>query len=168
MNPLESAQAERERIVQQIDQLQRKVQQTINELQRKLQAVDQSIKILQPVYAPVKTDLQSLQYLLAGNTHSMPFTGIGITPATEEILIGHPNQLMTPTEVRDLIIQAGLGSSLPKENPMAAVHQILKRLVDRKGQYVAVEDQGKTLYKYDPSLPPAIRRRRYYGQEENK
>jgi hypothetical protein len=123
------------------------------------------------VYAPVQTVLQSLRNLVNENASSGPFmsgpfTGVGITPATEEILLSHPDRLMTPTEVRDLMIQAGLGSALPKENPMAAVHQILKRLVDRNGQYVALEEQGKTLYKYDPSLPPAVRKRRYYGEEK--
>jgi hypothetical protein len=39
------------------------------------------------------------------------------------------------------------------DNPMASIHQILKRLIARqRSPFVSVEYQGQTLYKYDPKL----------------
>jgi hypothetical protein len=47
---------------------------------------------------------------------------------------------------------------------MAAVHQILKRLVARKSQFVSRRDEdGNTLYSFKPDIPLAATRRGYLG-----
>jgi hypothetical protein len=144
MNPLESAHAELEALVEQR-----------NELEKKINAVTKTIDILEPFYHG--DDLgkypraEELMQLLEFKDE------VGITPAIEQVLRTQPKTELTPIQVRDQLVASGF--ILSPNNPMASVHQILKRLVARNGQFVSRRDEdGNTLYSFDPAMPPAVRR----------
>jgi hypothetical protein len=54
--------------------------------------------------------------------------------------------------VRDMLLEAKF--EVVGDNPMASIHQILKRLVAREGKIVADVYDGQTMYRYDPSNAP--------------
>ena len=134
MNPLESSQAELEQLLKQRA-----------ELDRKIDVVRQAIKIFEPVYAefPTLGVGNSLVWALDEMGH------LGITAAIERVLMTHPNSPLPPTVIRDLLVEAKF--NLVGDNPLASIHQVLKRLVSRKGPFVVEELDGQTVYKYDAS-----------------
>jgi hypothetical protein len=132
MNPLKSAQSALESL-----------RKPRVELNRKIDAIEQSVRILLPVYAdPLR------------NTSELPFDAerVGITDAIEGVLISHPDQELSPTQVRDLLLEADFEVA----GGMSSVHQILKRLVKRRGPIRPVDTGAGTLYKYDSKIPPKL------------
>lgn len=129
MNPLESAQSALEALRKQ------RV-----ELNRKIAAVEQSIQILLPVYGdPTKNTSEPL----------FDAKKAGITEAIERVLIAHPDEELSPTRVRDLLIRTGFEVA----GGMPSVHAILKRLVKREGPIQLVDTGAGTLYKYNSKVP---------------
>jgi hypothetical protein len=57
---------------------------------------------------------------------------------------------LPPTSIRNALKEAGF--ELTGDNPLASIHQVLKRLVARENSpVVSQEHQGQTLYKFDPN-----------------
>jgi hypothetical protein len=147
MNLLENAKAELEGLLEQRA-----------ELDRKIKAVQEAIKLFEPIYATVESQIQRVQQFMLMED----MENIGITQAVERALMSVPDIFLPPTSVRDKLVDANF--KLVGENPMASIHQVLKRLVARdKSPFVAEEHQGQTLYKYDPSRYPASMRRYQEG-----
>jgi hypothetical protein len=138
MNPLESAQTEL------VDLLAKK-----DDIDRKIAAIQQSIQILEPLYGRQFTGARprSLVEDLANDVRNL-----GITDAIERVLMSQPGVWMAPTIVRDHLVERGY--QIVGDNPMANVHTVLKRLVDRKGPIVSIASGKDTVYRYDPSVPP--------------
>jgi len=136
MNLLESARLEMEALKRQRDAV-------LAAFDARLAAVEQTIKILDPVYSPVP-DI------------SVPVLddSVGITEAIERALRKYPGKLLPPTSVRNALFE--MGFKVAGNNPMASVHQVLKRLVARGGSpYVYEQIDGQTQYKFDPSREAA-------------
>lgn len=55
-----------------------------------------------------------------------PPAGANLTDSIRSIFKGDPACVLTPTEVRDALLNQGI--ELGQANPMATIHQILKRL----------------------------------------
>ena len=130
-NPLLSAQAELESL------LEKKA-----EIERRIGAVRKSISILEPFYQQEshRGRLQSLSAMMTRPAN------IGITEAVERALMSSSEGL-SPTQVRDLL----KAHDYPVHgiNPMATVHTVLKRLASRPdGSVVATAVSGKTVYRY--------------------
>jgi len=84
---------------------------------------------------------------------------LGITERIRLILQHNPNQEMSPTEVRDLLIQTGFEVK-GRNNPLAEVHMILKRIADKPKSRVTKRDaENGTLYKYNATPAPFWDRR---------
>ena len=134
-NPLLSAQAELESL------LEKKA-----EIERRIGAVRKSISILEPFYQQEshRGRLQSLSAMMTRPAN------IGITEAVERALMSSSEGL-SPTQVRDLL----KAHDYPVHgiNPMATVHTVLKRLASRPDGSVVTAVSGKTVYKY--VAPPA-------------
>lgn len=134
MNPLESAKLERDRLLGQ------KI-----EVDRKLKAVEQTINLLEPYYGrdeELRVSGVSLAEALAQDE-------LGITGAVEKVLASNAYHSLYPTQIRDMLIENRF--ELKGDNPMATIHTVLKRLVARPdGAVVAVTDPGgKTAYRCD-------------------
>jgi hypothetical protein len=132
MNPLDSAKAELERL------LERRI-----EIDRKLDAVQGTIKLLEPLYGR-DAELNASGISLA---EALAQDDLGITAAVERALMSKPYEPLYPTQVRDLLTANGFG--LKGENPMATIHTILKRLAAKPdSNVIGIDDNaGKTMYK---------------------
>ena len=111
MNPLDSAKAELEKLLDQR-----------SEIDRKLDAVQEAIKLLEPLYGR-DTELKASGITLA---EALAQDDLGITAAVEQALTSNAYQSFYPTQVRDLLRESGF--DLKGDNPMATIHTILKRL----------------------------------------
>ncbi len=67
----------------------------------------------------------------------------GITESVVKVLSGDPHRVFSAIEIRSELINKGL--SLEQKNPMATIHQVLARLVQR-GWLKTEIDQGKNRY----------------------
>lgn len=115
-----------------------------DELEHKIAALRESVKILEPIY---------------GNQPSVPASdqwgtsdvrNLGITAAVERVLMLSPGKWIPPTAVRDTLVNYGF--RLAGDNPLASIHQVLKRLIARENSpYISEEIQGSTMYMYDPA-----------------
>ena len=132
MNPLDSARAELEKLLDQR-----------SEIDRKLDAVQDAIKLLEPLYGR-DTELKAPGITLA---EALAQDDLGITAAVEQALTSNAYQSFYPTQVRDLLRENGF--DLKGDNPMATIHTILKRLAAKPdSNIVGVDDgAGKTMYK---------------------
>jgi hypothetical protein len=72
--------------------------------------------------------------------------GVGITDAITNVMKSKPSRLFSATEVRDEIVR--LGVSLEQKNPMATIHQVLARLVERGAVTITAHDAGRNRYKW--------------------
>lgn len=109
----------------------------------RIAAVEQAIKILEPVYSVLP--IAAIPVL---------DESVGITEAIERALRKYPGKLLPPTSVRNALFE--MGFKVAGNNPMASVHQVLKRLVARAGSpYVHEQVDGQTQYKFDPSREAA-------------
>jgi len=124
-------------------ELERALQQRA-EIDKKIKALQESMRLLGPIYGqtPSYGSLQELASL-------SDIKDLGITAAIERVLMCVPNQWMPPTSVRNALVEAGF--ELAGDNPLASIHQVLKRLVARNGPYVSEEIDGQTMYKFDPA-----------------
>lgn len=125
MNPLENAKAERKTLLRQRA-----------EIDRKLQAVESSIKLLEPVY---------------GAPTPMPDVPVssGMTETIREVMTRTPGKLWSPTEMRDYLLKVGFDLA-GQTNPLASIHTVLKRIAasgDRN--FSSVDTDKGTLYKFD-------------------
>ena len=113
------------------------------DLDRTIKALEQSANLLKPIYGTrTKADRS---FVNVGEA----IKEVGITRAVEQILRSCAGRPLPPTSVRNGLLEAGF--ELTGENPLASIHQVLKRLVAReKSPYEAVEFQGQTMYKYTP------------------
>ena len=133
MNPLRSARTELESLLKQKA-----------EIDRKIDAVTESIRLLESVYAPDidRTHNTNLAQLMD------ELDNIGITEAVERALMTKPGKRFYPTQVIDLLAKNAY--QVVGDNPIATVQTALKRLVGvgPGAPFVAEEDAaGKTLYK---------------------
>ncbi|MEO8100168.1 MAG: hypothetical protein ABI811_20880 [Acidobacteriota bacterium] len=139
MTPLESAKAERDVLLK-----------TKVEIERKLDAIEQSIEILSPVYEPQpawKKDLVTA--LSAGQEAIDRAKNYGLTDAIERSMSGYPAEVFSPTGIRDLVVRDGFTISAP--NPMAVVHQALKRMASKPGPIRSFAKNGRVGYFYEPN-----------------
>ncbi|HEV2201192.1 MAG TPA: hypothetical protein VGR73_15350 [Bryobacteraceae bacterium] len=119
------------------------------ELDKKIQALQESAKILVPIYG------RSAIGPAPGTFTLGDIKDLGLTRAIEQILIRVGGKPLPPTSVRNGLLEAGF--ELTGENPLASIHQVLKRLIARENSpFCAVEFQGQTMYKFDPPMSSAI------------
>jgi hypothetical protein len=152
MNPVESLQAVYDALKKQQDELAKSAEEisrymaTIHESMEDVQQAIQKLGCLS-IRLP---SFDNYSAPLADVLRSMEETpNLGITAAIERVLKANPNIPLPPTSVRNILRKANF--ELVGDNPMASIHQILKRLIARQGSpFVSVEYQGQTLYKYDP------------------
>jgi hypothetical protein len=71
---------------------------------------------------------------------------LGLTDAIRAALIAKADSFMTPTEIRDVIVIMGFNFG-DRPNPMANVHQVLRRLVDQE-EVEPMDMGGKTAYRW--------------------
>jgi hypothetical protein len=142
MNPLESAQEELAKLLHERAAL-----------DKKIDAVKKAIHIFGPVYArrPRSGKNETLARVVED------IENLGITGAIERVLMEHPDVPMGPKNVRNELHE--INFKLTGSNPMAAIHQVLKRLAARGGPIVAEKIPGMkyTKYRYDPSRPSKAR-----------
>ena len=124
VNPLENAKNERVQLLKQRA-----------EIDRKLQAVESSIKLLEPVY---------------GGMPSMPDVPIstGMTETIRELMIRTPGKLWSPTEMRDYLFKLGFDLA-SQANPLASIHTVLKRIAAGDRGFGSVDTEKGTVYKFD-------------------
>ena len=113
------------------------------ETDRKIEAVTNTIRLLEPLYGRDRDPSRLISLTEMRNTGK----DVGITKAVLCALMASSSGL-SPTEVRDVL--SGNGYEIRGDNPMAAVHTILKRLASKPNGPVIVQesDSGKRLYKY--------------------
>lgn len=137
MNPLESATTELRML------LEKKA-----EIDRKIDAVQQSIKLLEPVYG---RSFSTANVAAFAEDLASDVRNLGITEAVERVLMGRPNKRLSPIMVRDLLVERGFKPI--GENQMASIHTVLKRLAARSGPIVKEQDRGGVwTYRYDPAI----------------
>lgn len=135
MNPLETVQTELAAAIKER-----------TEIDRKIRALQESAKVLEPIYGH-HLSTYTLQSL-AGMTNTTNIKDLGITAAVERILMMNDGKWLPPTSIRNGLKEAGF--ELAGDNPLASIHQVLKRLVSRENSpVVRREDQGQTLYRFD-------------------
>ena len=137
MNPLEAVRAEL------AAELERRA-----ETDKRIEALRQSETLLQPIYGSGKVSSSRLNLRQA-------VKDVGLTRAIERVLMSCEGKPLPPTSVRNGLLEAGF--ELTGDNPLAAIHQVLKRIVARENSpFHAVEFQGQTMYKYSPTLTQQI------------
>jgi len=136
MNPLENAQAELGRLLETKAQINA-------DIDRKIEAVQKAIQLFWPVYGQEEASPKL--------ENAFP-EGVGMTEAIEVVLMASPDKPLPATSIRNGLLEAGF--KLSGNNPMAAIHQVLKRLVARGNWFVSEEIDGQTMYKYDSSRHP--------------
>lgn len=116
------------------------------ELDRKIESVRQAIEVLEPVYRATPTTHEDATiWQIVQDIDDIQ--NVGITEAIKKVLMAHPDVLFAPTTVRDALAAAKF--TIKGDNPMASVHQVLKRLTARDNtHFFAVETNGQTAYKY--------------------
>jgi hypothetical protein len=122
-----------------INELKRQRDAVLVAFDARIAAVEQTLEILEPVYGPVPDA-------------AIPILdeSVGITQAIERVLRKFAGMPLAPTSVRNALFE--MGFKVAGNNPMASVHQVLKRLVVRAGSpYVQEQVDGQTQYKFDPS-----------------
>jgi hypothetical protein len=79
-------------------------------------------------------------------------SGIGMTPHVRAILRANADSFMSPTDVRNVLGEAGFDLS-DRANVMAEIHTVLKRLAGRDGERVGGHEvpMKGTCYKFSPT-----------------
>jgi hypothetical protein len=72
--------------------------------------------------------------------------GVGITDAVTNVLKSNQSRLFSAIEVRNELLR--LGVSLEQKNPMATIHQVLARLVERGIVTITTHEAGRNRYKW--------------------
>jgi hypothetical protein len=69
----------------------------------------------------------------------------GITESVVKVLSGDPHRVFSAVEIRSELLNKGL--NLEQKNPMATIHQVLSRLIQR-GWLRTEIDKGKNRYRW--------------------
>jgi hypothetical protein len=133
MNPLESVQAELAIALREQ-----------GEIATKVKSLQEAARLLEPIYGR-----KSTAGLMGGLAALADISDLGLTAAIERILMRNADNWLPPTSVRNGLVEAGF--ELVGDNPLASIHQVLRRLVARETCFVSEEIQGQTMYKYDSS-----------------
>jgi hypothetical protein len=140
MNLLEKAKLEAEELKRQRDAV-------AAVFDAKIAVVEQTVKLLEPVYAP-----------MSNLTVPLLDDSVGITEAIETALRKYAGKPLAPTAVRDVLSE--MKFKINGDNPMASVHQVLKRLIARSSSpYISEQVDGQTMYKFDPAKESVKTRR---------
>ncbi|SRR5216683_2132338 len=86
----------------------------------------------------------------------------GITDAVRAVLRAQPAKVFSPTAVRDELQARGV--SLTQQNPMAAIHQTLARLVDKGAAKVVENERGPDHYQWAGDVRTETKRRTTVAQ----
>jgi hypothetical protein len=70
----------------------------------------------------------------------------GITDAVKSVLKADPTRCFTPTEIRDTLYMRG--TPLTQRNPMANIHQVLARLVEKQIARILAFENGRNRYQW--------------------
>lgn len=112
-------------------------------------AIDETIKLLEPVYGE--------NWLDNVPEWALDASELGLTDSTRMVLQSKPDQPLSPTEVRDLLITGNYDFG-EQQNPMAAVHTVLKRITNGSDpRFARIEGDRGMLYKFDSNIPPPYR-----------
>jgi hypothetical protein len=84
---------------------------------------------------------------------------VGLTDAIRKLFEGSGILLLTPTGIRDQLLMYGY--DLPKDNPLAAIHAVLKRLVTNGEIEEKPAHDGKSGYKWMNVMERTLRT--FYG-----
>jgi hypothetical protein len=146
LNPLFAAKAE-------LDKLLRRRKG----LDEKIKVLEEAIAILAPAYETENCASPVLPRALND----------GMTARIYEILVNNGDREFSPTDIRDLLVAGGFSLD-GRSNPMAEIHQVLKRLAKNEDLLVRIlpgtGPKNAVLYKYDAaSFWNTIRRE---GQED--
>jgi hypothetical protein len=133
MNPLESAKAERETLLRQRA-----------EIERKLQAVEASIKLLEPEYGEARRE-PSPEWMIGDSEQ-------GLTDSIRKFLQWNREIEWSPVAIRDGLVGAGYDFG-QQANPLASIHTVLKRITNGSDpRFKAVQTEKGALYKFVPGL----------------
>jgi len=122
------------------------VRSEMSKLTAQLEILRQTEKLLIPIYEAVQIKEPQLPDL------SVDLSEVGMTKAIETVLCTSPGVPFTPTAVRNALLMRKF--PLPKDNPMAAVHQVLKRLASRNDSKISsIEINNETAYVFGPTNP---------------
>src|ERR1035441_5332401 len=131
LNPLFAAKAE-------LDKLLRRRKG----LDEKIKVLEEAIAILAPAYETENCASPVLPRALND----------GMTARIYEILVNNGDREFSPTDIRDLLVAGGFSLD-GRSNPMAEIHQVLKRLAKNNDLFVralqASGRRGTVSYKYD-------------------
>jgi hypothetical protein len=72
--------------------------------------------------------------------------GIGITEAITELFKSNPTRCFTAPLIRDELLKRGI--PLKQKNPLATIHQVIARLIERKGGGLVevISDGGRSFF----------------------
>jgi hypothetical protein len=70
----------------------------------------------------------------------------GITGAVRAVLKSDTTRIFTPTEIRDALLKRGVPLTL--QNPMASIHQVLSRLVEKGTARISAHEPGRNRYQW--------------------
>lgn len=117
------------------------------DLATRIAALESSEKLLAPLYKNLFPQLEDLE-------------DVGITKAIETVLSDAPNIPFAPTTVRDALIARRF--QLVGNNPMASIHQILKRLARkwRVAQVLSKSTGRQPIFiarRLKPCRPPGLK-----------
>jgi hypothetical protein len=149
MNPLQSAKTERENLLKQR-----------SEIDKRLEAVEQTIRILEPLYSDGRYVIHTPPTIdeFMRRAHDS-----GLTEQIRALLWATFPGPATPVAIRDLLVNGGLVKNLgERSNFLAEIHTVLKRLVvqgdavptpDGKGYRATTGTPGR-YRSYRTSPPP--------------
>lgn len=80
---------------------------------------------------------------------------LGITDAVKLVFTAESHRCFSPTSIRDVLVEKEV--KLTQQNPLATIHQIISRLLER-GFIKTVNIDGRTLYVLNHQKKPATRR----------
>lgn len=111
------------------------------DIDSKIDAVEQTVKILEPVYGSHEDD--DVKVFAAAGEMMNP--GIGVTDRVRRVLNHYAvDRGLWPTQVRDFLIADGFDPA-GRSNFMATIHTVLKRLVE-SGEATTWRDDGLPVY----------------------
>src|ERR1019366_1147493 len=121
----------------------------LDSMLRQRKSLDKMIKVLEEAVA-ILTPAYEAEYCA---TPVLPRAlNDGMTARIYEILVTNGDREFSPTEIRDLLVAGGFSLD-GRSNPMAEIHQVLKRLAKNEDLLVRIlpgtGPKSAVLYKYD-------------------
>jgi hypothetical protein len=128
------------------------------ELQKRLEEFQKRLTEVEEEMVGIETACRFYGFAWEGMIQdSAPFADVinsdmGMTDRVKAILQSQPNKWLSPTEVRDAVVESGFDLA-DRSNAMSEIHLTLKRLSEgHKNRVVADEAEEGAIYAYCPKL----------------